>query len=381
MKKIGIITHYYKTTNFGGALQAYALCHRIRKNGLCVEQVAYEFAKVKQPENFLARIKRHGIRGFLGKLKSKTYNKINKKKARKINEIKHASFDHFLNETIPHSSKTYKNNNIQSSIDDYDCFVTGSDQVWNGYNHTYFLDFVPSSKKKISYAASIGRDYITDEQKGIFKNSLKDYDAVSVREPSSIKLIEDLSPVPVVSTLDPTLLLEKEDWDKVSSKRLIEEEYIFCYFLGDYKKTRKLVNEFAKKHGLKIACIPYTAGIVLSDRKFGDYRLIDASPEDFISLVKHAKYVFTDSFHAVVFSHIYGKEFFVFNRDKRALMSGRIKDITSLFACQERYCDTNDKMTLEYIEGLPMLDYSKETEEFVNKKRESIEFLENNLKD
>ena len=295
--------------------------------------------------------------------------------------MKHASFEHFLNETVPHSKNVYTNEDIQGCTEKYDCFITGSDQVWNGYNPAYFLDFVPSSKKKVSYSASISRDYLTDEQKEIFKNSLKDYDAVSVREPSSIKLIEDLSPVPVVSTLDPTLLLEREDWDKVSSKRLIEEDYVFCYFLGDYKKTRKIANEFAKKHGLKIACIPYTAGIVLSDKKFGDYRLIDASPEDFISLIKHAKYIFTDSFHAVVFSHIYGKEFFVFNRDKRALMSGRIKDITSLFACPERYCGTSDKMTLEYIEGLPALDYSRETEEFVNKKRESIEFLENNLKD
>lgn len=381
MKKIGIITHYYNTTNFGGALQAYALCSCLNKRDFSAEQISYKHTKVKQPESFFDKIKRHGLGSLLGKIKSKINNKINQKEAIRIKEAKHASFEHFLNETVPHSKNVCTNEDIQGSTGKYDCFITGSDQVWNGYNPAYFLDFVPSSKKKISYSASIGREYITDEQKEIFKNSLKDYDAVSVREPSSISLIDDLSPVPVVSTLDPTLLLEREDWDKVSSKRLIEEDYVFCYFLGDYKKTRKIANEFAKKHGLKIACIPYTAGIVLSDKKIGDYRLIDASPEDFISLIKHAKYVFTDSFHAVVFSHIYGKEFFVFNRDKRALMSGRIKDITSLFACPERYCGTSDKMTIDYIEGLPALDYSRETEEFVNKKRESIEFLENNLKD
>lgn len=381
MKKIGILTYYYNTTNFGGALQAFALCNCLNKQDFLAEQISYKGTKVKQPESFFERLKRHGFKSLLGMLKSKAYNKIYSKKVRMISQMKHASFEHFLNETVPHSKNVYTNEDIQGCTEKYDCFITGSDQVWNGYNPAYFLDFVPSSKKKVSYSASISRDYLTDEQKEIFKNSLKDYDAVSVREPSSIKLIEDLSPVPVVSTLDPTLLLEREDWDKVSSKRLIEEDYVFCYFLGDYKKTRKLVNEFAKKQGLKIACIPYTTGIVLSDKKFGDYRLIDASPEDFISLIKHAKYIFTDSFHAVVFSHIYGKEFFVFNRDKRALMSGRIKDITSLFACPERYCGTSDKMTLEYIEGLPALDYSRETEEFVNKKRESIEFLENNLKD
>lgn len=376
MKKIGVLTHYYDSLNYGGNLQAYALTKVLLNKDFNCQQISF--------------VKENGVVDSSIKGKVKKIIKIPLVLCRKYISIKHnlsqtrkEAFENFNKNIIPHSEKIYSKENIKDCVEDYDAFITGSDQVWNfaWYNPEFFLGFAPSSKKKISYAASIGRDYITDEQKEIFRNSLKDFDAVSVREPSSIKLIEDLSPVPVVSTLDPTLLLGKEDWDKVSSKRLIEEEYIFCYFLGDYKKTRKIVNEFAKKHGLKIACIPYTAGIVLSDRKFGDYRLIDASPEDFISLIKHAKYVFTDSFHAVVFSHIYGKEFFVFNRDKRALMSGRIKDITSLFACPERYCGTSDKMTLDYIEGLPALDYSRETEEFVNKKRESIEFLENNLKD
>ncbi len=381
MKKIGIITHYYKTVNFGGALQAYALCECLNERGFNAEQISYRYTKVKQPESFFDRLKRHGIKGLFKRISSKVYNRINRKVIISVKEKKKIAFEHFLNETISHSENTYTNESLQSCVSEYDCFITGSDQVWNGYNPAYFLDFVSRDKKKISYAASIGREYLTEEQKEVFKNSLKDFDAVSVREPSSIKLIEDVCPVPVVSTLDPTLLLDREDWDKVSSKRLIDDDYIFCYFLGNYKKTRKLVNIFAKKHNLKIAFIPYTAGVVLSDRKFGDYRFIDASPEDFISLIKHAKYVFTDSFHAVVFSHIYGKEFFVFNRDKRALMNGRIKDITSLFACQERYCDTNEKMALSYIEGLSPLDYTKETDEFLTKKRESIEFLENNLKD
>lgn len=376
MKKIGILTHYYKSINYGGNLQAFALFNKISSLGYDCEQISFEKKNIN-PKKSIKRIAKKII-----KIPLTLYRTIISKKY-SLPKVKKQAFENFNRNIIEHSEVVYNEGNIKDCVDNYDSFVTGSDQVWNftWYNPEYFLDFVPSDKKKISYAASIGSDYLTEEQKRTFKNSLKDYYAVSVREPSSIKLIEDLSPVPVVSTLDPTLLLEREDWDKVSSKRLIDEEYIFCYFLGNYKKTRELVNKFAKKHNLKIAFIPYTTGIFLSDRKFADYRFIDASPEDFISLIKHAKYVFTDSFHAVVFSHIYGKEFFVFNRDKRALMNGRIKDITSLFACQERYCDTNEKMALSYIEGLSPLDYTRETDEFLTKKRESIEFLENNLKD
>ncbi|MBO5091600.1 MAG: polysaccharide pyruvyl transferase family protein [Clostridia bacterium] len=376
MKKIGVLTHYYDSLNYGGNLQAFALSKFLINKGLNCEQISFI-----KGNNAINPSKRLNVKRLIRIPLALVRKFISKK--HNLPQAKRVAFENFNKNVISHSEKIYGKENIKNCVDDYDTFITGSDQVWNfaWYNPEFFLDFVPSSKKKISYSASIGRDSLTEEQKEVFKNSLKDFDAVSVREPSSINLIEDLSPVPVVSTLDPTLILEREDWDKVSSKRLIKEDYIFCYFLGNYKKTRKLVNEFAKKYGLKIACIPYTAGIVLSDRKFGDYRLIDASPEDFISLIKHAKYIFTDSFHAVVFSHIYKKEFFVFNRDEKALMSGRIKDITSLFACPERYCGTSDKMTLQYIEGLPALDYSRETEEFVNKKRESIEFLENNLKD
>lgn len=375
MKKIGIITIYNGSINYGGNLQSYALTKRLLNDNYIAEQISFNPKSISVRKNSLFK--------KIMNLPKILSNIIKLKKSSSVNTIKKLAFENFNKRIIPHSEKVYNRENINECVENYDAFITGSDQVWNfaWYNPEFFLDFVPSSKKKISYSASIGRDSLTEEQKEVFKNSLKDFDAVSVREPSSIKLIEDLSPVPVVSTLDPTLLLEREDWDKVSSKRLIEEDYIFCYFLGNYKKTRKLVNEFAKKYELKIAFIPYMSGVALSDGKFGDYRLVDASPEDFISLIKHAKYIFTDSFHAVVFSHIYGKEFFVFNRDKRALMNGRIKDITSLFACQERYCDTNEKMALSYIEGLSPLDYTRETDEFLAKKRESIEFLENNLKD
>ena len=381
MKKIGILTHYYNTVNFGGALQSYALCECLNQKGFKAEQIPYKYTRVKQPESTLDKLKRHGISGLFKHFKDKAYRKLNEKEIKSVKEKKQAAFASFLNEAIPHSNDVYTNESIQNCVAEYDCFITGSDQVWNGYNPVYFLDFVSENKKRISYAASLGREYLTDAQKEVYKESLKKFNAVSVREPSAINLIKDTTTASVVSTIDPTLLLEKEDWDKVSSDKLIEEDYIFCYFLGDYKKTRKLVDRFAKKHNLKIAFIPYTAGIVPSDKKFGDFRFIDASPEDFVSLIKHAKYVFTDSFHAVVFSHIYKKEFFVFNRDKRALMNGRIKDITSLFGCTERYCDTEKKMTLDYIESLKTLDYSKETDEFLIKKKESIEFLENNLKD
>ena len=106
-----------------------------------------------------------------------------------------------------------------------------------------------------------------------------------------------------------------------------------------------------------------------------------ASPQDFLSLIKHAKYVFTDSFHAVVFSNIYEKQYFVFNRSKQGEMSSRIVDITTLFGQEDRFCHGKARETMEYVTSLPDIDYTKENADFAKRKAESIEFLRKNLED
>ena len=217
-------------------------------------------------------------------------------------------------------------------------------------------------------------------QKKIFKNSLSDFKAVSVREKSAEDLIKDLSPVPVQTVLDPTLLLQKEDWDEICSERIVNEDYVFCYFLGENKRSRRLAAEFAKKNGLKLVTIPHAGGwIKLADRKFGDEKLFDATPNDFLSLIKHAKYVFTDSFHAVVFSYIYQKQYFIFNRDKARSMSSRITDITELFNTQERFCFNKTRESMQYIETLEPIDYTKPNPTFEELRQRSMDFLKDNL--
>ena len=294
------------------------------------------------------------------------------------------AFSDFAENVIPHGEKVYDATSIHGCVADYDAFITGSDQVWNftWYNPEFFLDFVPSDKIKMSYAASIAMDGLTDAQKEIFQNSLKDYKAVSVREKSAIPLLEGLSPVAVESVLDPTLLLDRSDWEKICSDRIIDEEYLFCYFLGENTKARRLAERFAKQNHLKLVNIPHASGWVkLEDRKFGDVKLFDATPNDFISLIKHAKYVFTDSFHAAVFSHIYQKQYVIFNRNKSGEMSSRIQDITELFGSQARFCYDASRENLQYIKSLADIDYSGTTSEFERIKRQSVEYLERNLGD
>ena len=150
-----------------------------------------------------------------------------------------------------------------------------------------------------------------------------------------------------------------------TAKKMIEEKYVFCYFLGENNKERKIAREFAKLHNLRLVTIPHAGGIIQSiDRNFGDKRLYDASPEHFLSLIKYAEFIFTDSFHAVLFSNIYQKQYFVFNRSSKGEMSSRIVDITKLFHQEDRFCAGKEKEKLEYITLLPNIDYTQENEEF-----------------
>lgn len=383
--KIGIITIYFKSTNYGGNLQAYALCEALLKQGCDAEQIA--FLRKNANKSILKRFFSDGLINFFRKsirhAKETVLAPFSHIEAKKLNlySRREKAFSHFNVAVIPHSERCYTDVTIAECVTDYDCFITGSDQVWNfaWYSPAHFLDFVPSDKIKMSYAASIARDDLSEEQKEIFRKSLADYKAVSVREKSAEKLLEGLSPVGVQTVLDPTLLLAKEDWDKVCADRVIEDAYIFCYFLGDNRKERQIAKKFAEAKGLKLVALPHTAGIKLKDRKFGDERLYDVSPEQFLSLIKHAAYVLTDSFHAVVFSNIYEKQYFVFNRSKRGEMSSRIVDVTGLFGQQDRFCAGKEREKLSYIASLADIDYTKEKPIFEQRKAESIEFLKKNL--
>ncbi len=380
MKKIGIITEYCQSRNYGGNLQAYALVYIINKLGYAAEQIQYNnYSTGKRTcqnrrtfsiRKVFSRFKRYGDK-FIKQVVLK----------RKFEERNNAMAG--FNLSINHSERIYSDDNIAECVDDYTAVITGSDQVWNfSFNKpAYFLDFVPSYIPKFSYAASIGLASLPDGIKDMFKNSLKDYIGVSVREEDAVNLLEGLSPVPVEWVLDPTLLLSKNEWDDICAERMVEQKYVFCYFLGKDENERYIAKQFAKKHHLKIVTLPYlNGGFRKCDASFGDIKLYGVSPREFISLIKYAECVLTDSFHATVFSSIYQKEFFVFEREGQKGMGTRIYSLAKLFECEERFCDTLEKATMDYIEGLAPLDYSKETSLFVEMKNKSLEYLECNLK-
>ncbi len=359
--KIGILTHYYGSTNCGGCLQAYALCEFLNNQGFDAEQICYDMLN---PQNYTFF---STIKNITSKTAGEKINRIFSKDqpvredVAEILEIRTNSFINFRENITKHSDKIIVDTTVSQIKNDYDAFITGSDQVWNyeWFHEPYYLNFV-SAKLKIAYATSLGHSTLMLRHKSFLRKALADFTAVSVRENHSLNLIQNLSPVLVSRTCDPTLLLERNDWDKVCSDRLCEDDYIFCYFLGNSKTQRDLAQEYATKYNLKIVTPPYLLGTFREcDEHFGDIKIADVSPENFISLIKHAKYVFTDSFHAMLFAGIYQKQYFVFNREGESDMSSRIYTLTSLYETQERFCNKPEHINIDYLSSLKKIDYTR----------------------
>lgn len=391
-EKAAIITEYYNSSNYGGNLQAYALTRHLNENIISAEQLLY-----KRPERsfWWALQARKGLRSklslFIRKVLQKTWKHREFERVKKRREL----VVEFGNRNVPHNMTVFNDEdfkNIKSgynmknanAICQYSVFITGSDQVWRTTEkEAYFLTFVPKGKRKISYAASISKDSLNENEQAFFKTALKDFDAVSVREKSDVGLLRDLCKQRIKWVVDPTLLLEDVQWNDICSPSLCKEKYAFCYFLGEEKQARKLAREYACKNGLKLLTMPYLTW----DYPFEDFhnhgeneeRLFEISVEDFLSLIRYADVVFTDSFHAIVFSIIFRTQFFVFERSIEISMNSRIKSILEICKATQRFCDTEEKATLRYIEELQPLDYEKCVVGLENMRRESRMWIKRNM--
>ena len=391
-KKIGIITMYYGSINYGGNLQAYALPFFLNKLGYDAKQISYpatgNTSGVSLRAKFIRNFKKSPINCFkiiIIKIFQKLKKALHKKDLRKLADFKNkraVAFQNFQLNLIPHTDQIYNDIQLSLTNDLFDIFITGSDQVFN-FNWAKpgcFLNFVNDDKIKFSYAASMALNDIPDAKKQFMKQTLEKYNAVSVREERTVELLKELTGREIELTVDPTLLLETSDWDKIASERLINEKYVFCYFLGDNKYERRAAKEYAEKNHLTLVCIPMCwHNYKQIDSDFGDINCPFASPEDFISLIKYAEYVFTDSFHACVFSLIYKKRFIVFNRDKSNRMSTRIVSLMKLFGTENRFLITSEQYSKEKVEAILNEDSLYSYDEFNKLKQSSIEFLTRNL--
>ncbi|MBE5739543.1 MAG: polysaccharide pyruvyl transferase family protein [Clostridiales bacterium] len=382
--KIGITTLYYNSLNFGGVLQSYALCEVLRQQGYIAEQILVQRVITNAPRK-PAWYEYFNVVKVLKKIK----RMFSARKEKKSNATLHSlveerkrAFESFY-ALVPHS-EVYLQTELENCLEKYDAFITGSDQVWGcgEIDSPYFLGFVPPRKKKIAYAASIGKTSVDERLREVFESELDKFDGVSVREKDAVELLKPYTEKEVVWCLDPTLLLTRADWENIASERKIDKKYMLCYFLGDDKVHRKVAKEYAQKYGLKIVTFPhYPANFHKADEGFGDVCLTDASPQDFLALIKNADIVFTDSFHASVFSWHFEKEFFTFGRKRHKGMAGRLYSLMSLLELEGRFIEEIDKDSLSMIENTGKIDYAKQCLQYERMKEKSFKYLQKHLEE
>lgn len=318
MKKIGILTwHYYN--NYGSALQAYALQNYLEKLGYVVDILNY-----RNPGKSNGKIKSFA-KIVIGEICE--YLRVDADKSVRFELFRHQYF---------HETKRVSGlQSLKKICESYDYIVCGSDQIWapNALNTIYLLDF-NTSAKKISYAASIGLRALPDNLVDTYKNALEDFVKISVREEAGREVLKRQLFMDAWVVLDPTMLLEVSDYDKIKRDHVGRSKYCFVYILNKDNNYRKRIEEYAKKHRLEIVGI---------SAKSDDYQWIkkaqSCGPCEFIGNIAAAEHIFTDSYHGTVFSLLYHRPFTTFERfrqDDPINQNSRIEQLSNTFGISDR---------------------------------------------
>ena len=307
--KIGIIT-FNSAHNYGAVLQAWALQEYLKNEGHQVEIINYRLPatdnlyKIFKPRNPFKH----------GKLNKAVHvlQYIKKMKTEPDRARKYREFERFINHTLNTTEPITKFGDLNKANFDYDIMIAGSDQIWNGgltkgVNPAYLLAFGKDNIKRVSYAASIGRDEIPEVEHTLFQRYLRNFDYISVREEKAKEAVSKLTDKPVSVVLDPTLLLDREMYDRLKKDPKVNQDYIYVHNVH-LKKIDKRLNmmaeEVSKRTGLPIIHNREDYNFTNELKKFAG-----GSPEEFIGYIANAKYVIANSFHATVFSIIYHRDF------------------------------------------------------------------------
>ncbi|MBQ8058636.1 MAG: polysaccharide pyruvyl transferase family protein [Prevotella sp.] len=296
--KIGIVT-YHRTLNYGAVMQSLATRFVLENMGCEVYYVDYWPDYHKE-----------------------MYALFPRERLKKFNILQKAKFLFLL--FTHYKSKKKRINNFEAffkkhiypycrPIDEsFDVVIYGSDQIWRKqkalgtYNPFYFGDNKIKTQHHISYAASMGILPDNDVDKSKVKELVSHLNKISVREEGLRQLLLSIGYSDVTLSLDPTLLLNSEQWDKhLPTKAYTGEKYVLVYILGSNPFNLREIKEFAKRKGLKTLILRGYAST-----KESAINITNAGPSEFVRFIKNAEYIFSASFHGLAFSIIYGKQFF-----------------------------------------------------------------------
>ena len=368
-KKIGIVT-YYKD-NYGSFLQCFSLCWYLKQK---------EF----EPIVFVARKK-----SFIGSLVHKVIvlskcalipgfasNKFNIRKARKkestlLNEKSKNLIDSCVEEDLNVECRSTGELRKLSRTDEYKCCFAGSDQIWNSNSEIDEFKFLKFSPKQKNYGVSVSFGNLAIPKYNLrkLKRLLANFHQISLREESAVEFVYDLVDHKYPRTADPTLLLNKSNWEEFISKtkdNFIESEpYIFVHFINEPSSVAvKCIQLLAERKKARVLLVGYDHKLDLN------YEFIDANPFEFLRLLNNSECVLTDSFHSSLFSINFEKEFYTFERCylHNYSQSSRIHDLLTRFNMADRFISNINDLNLVYskVSSDKLIDERNKLEEYID---------------
>ena len=368
--KIGILTMQYRK-NYGGILQAYALMKVIESMGYDVEQIDFRYNPkenihwVNQLRNLVVSVPK-----AIGLRRPQKHVKAN----RELPQEHVEAFARFIKDNIRYSRVVY-NDSIKDIVNEYDCIVVGSDQVWNnveGRHLHFFFDFRPGFQgKKVAYAPCAVFSNTPWYNRKKLCRLLHSFDYIGVRDNTTSALVRNVSGLNPQVVLDPTCLYDFKEF--ANSSPIIEGDYIFAYILGSELKGghKNIIGKIWEKYGKMKVIAAIIPDICTEVEKFADTVMYNAMPSEWVNLIAHSRFAYTDSFHGCMFAMKFHKPFFAYYRDSnrasRLVDIKRTYHLSNIFQSGEEYL-IND------------IDYQMVDEILNEQKNKSLEFLKSSLK-
>lgn len=371
-EKICIVT-FYGSTNYGSNLQAIGLAGALTKMG-------YEVAFLKdfKVKSFILRHPRLVYARIINRIN-------NKKKQAFFNPIPYTISDARKNRLKAFNEKTFPTISFISSsvwkkaIEEKLTFVSGSDIIWNparGYPSKFFLDFAYyAGLKRFSYASSIGAPSLPRKYYSAYKKYLGTMCKIGVREQSVADMLQPIIDKHIVKVVDPSLLLNKDEWEKYVQDAQISipisnTGFILSYFVMEDKRYWKYIDKIRASTGLQVITLPMHH----SDEKQPYDIILDGTPCEFLWLIKNAELICTDSFHMCAFSLIFQKEFYLLNRVRKS-EDAKYDDFLNRYHLYDRRVNCEDIFIRRN-----KINYQFAINQLEKDRIESIEFLHRALK-
>ncbi len=361
--KVGILT-FPNSVSYGATLQMVALQETVRSLGHQVEVINYH--------NPYMRTEKHTRKGR-HPLKRALQRQIRLLLHRRL----YANFRDFERRRITgYPARPFTDKKELAELGRrYDAVICGSDQVWNpditAGDLSYFLDFCTAATKRVSYAPSFGVEQFPEGFCQSFAPELERFHALSVREMPGKVLVEQLTGREATLVTDPTWLVDAADWAKMEQPHpAAQGEYVLYFVVNQSEELLARCKAFAREKGLKVVMVggnPLTAG-KNSDPLFT--QAIDIGPEQWLYLVHHARYVFTNSFHGTAFSVLFERDVYVQVPPRNG---SRLRQVLESLGMEQHEVREGEALTDRPV------DYDRARVAFAEQKEQSLTYLKNAL--